>query len=326
MNIDVHNHFAVPEYIRLLLGRRDLPNMERRDDGYLFSVSSMDSYVLPTPMHRLEDRLADMDAAGVDVQVVSTIVPAGEVAPDPVLNVELAKAANEGISRIVREHPDRFVGLATLPLLDPAQSLRELDRAVGELGLRGVMLTSNVAGTLLDAEGLWPLYARAEELGVPLMVHPSWPVMAEHLRDWTLAVNLGFLFDSSTAMMRIILSGVMERYPRLTFILCHLGGVIPYVIGRLNRSGGPRSGHWGANDKPPFEYFRRVYLDTVSRHRPAILMARATMGTDKLLFGSDYPYGPIPPMLADVRELDIPDGEKGDILGGNAARLFGIDV
>ncbi|MDA1097254.1 MAG: amidohydrolase family protein [Chloroflexi bacterium] len=324
MKIDVHNHFVVPEYTKLLLGRKGFPSMEPFEDGYLIHVSPMDTYVLPNGMFRLESRLEDMDATGVDLHVMSIIVPAGEVAHDPVLNVELAEAANEGLARIQRDHPNRFATMATLPLLDGAQSVRELDRAVNQLGLRSAMITSNVAGKALDSEDLWPVYARAEQLGVPLMIHPSWPVMAEHLQGWNMAVNLGFLFDSTAAMMRLILSGVMERYPNLTFILCHLGSTIPYVIGRLNRTGGPRSGNWGNNEKAPFDYFRRVYIDTVSRHRPAIVMAGQTMGTEKLLFGTDYPYGTIPPMIDDVMENDFTPDEKTAIMGGNAARLFNI--
>ena len=324
MIVDVHNHFAVPEYIELLLGRSGFPSMERQDDGYLIHVSPMDTYALPDGMFRLDARMEEMERSGVDRHVMSVIVPAGEVAGDRGLNTELAQAANDGLARIQREEPGRFTTMATLPLLDGEASVRELDRAVNELGLRSVMITSNVAGKQLDSEDLWPVYARAEQLGVPIMIHPSWPVMAEHLEGWTLAVNLGFLYDSSVAMMRIILSGVMERFPRLTFILCHLGSTIPYVIGRLNRTGGPRTGNWGNNDRAPFEYFKRVYIDTVSRHRPAIVMAKQTMGADRLLFGTDYPYGTIDPMIADVMENDLTDAEKDAIMSANAAQLFGL--
>ncbi|MDP7619874.1 MAG: amidohydrolase family protein, partial [Dehalococcoidia bacterium] len=223
MIIDIHNHFAVPEYINLLLGRTRFPSMERQGDGYLIHVSPMDTYVLPDGMFRLDTRLEEMERSSVDRHVMSIIVPAGEVAADRSLNIELAKAANEGLARIQRDEPGRFTTMATLPLLDGDESVKELDRAVNELGLRSVMITSNVAGKALDSEDLWPVYARAEQLGVPVMIHPSWPVMAEHLEGWTMPVNLGFLFDSTAAMMRIILSGVMERFPDLTFILCHLG-------------------------------------------------------------------------------------------------------
>ena len=107
------------------------------------------------------------------------------------------------------------------------------------------MLTSNVAEKQLHEADLWPVYERAEELGVVMMIHPSWPVMAHHMEGWTMAVNMGFLFDSSTAMMRIILSGVMEKYPNLQFVLCHLGSTLPFLMGRLNRTGGPASGALG---------------------------------------------------------------------------------
>ena len=324
MIVDVHNHFAVPEYIELLLGRSGFPSMERQDDGYLIHVSPMDTYTLPDGMFRLDTRMEEMERSGVDRHVMSVIVPAGEVSGDRNLNIELAQAANEGLARIQREEPGRFTTMATLPLLDGETSVKELDRAVNELGLRSLMITSNVAGKQLDSEDLWPVYARAEQLEVPIMIHPSWPVMADHLQGWTMAVNLGFLFDSSVAMMRIILSGVMDRFPRLTFILCHLGSTIPYVIGRLNRTGGPRTGNWGNNDQAPFEYFKRVYIDTVSRHRPAIMMAKQTMGHDRLLFGTDYPYGTIDPMIADVMENDLTGAEKDAIMSGNAAQVFGL--
>ena len=326
MHIDTHNHFAVPEYIDLLLNRRTFPYMERSGDDIIFHVSDMDTYTLPAGMFRLEDRVNDMDEAGVDMHVVSCIVPAGEVADDPVLNVELAAAANEGIAQIQKQNPERFVGMGTLPLLDPDASVKELDRAVNELGLRSMMLTSNVAGKQLHEPDLWPIYERAEELGVVLMIHPSWPVMAKHLEGWTMAVNMGFLFDSSVAMMRVILSGVMEKYPNLQWVLCHLGSTLPFLMGRLNRSGGPRAGHWGENDKGPWEYFKRVHIDTVSRLRPAIMFARELMGNDMIMFGTDYPYATIPPMKADVTELDLPEADRDAILGGNAARLFGIDT
>ncbi len=324
MIVDVHNHFAVPEYLELLMGRTGFPSVERQGDGYLIHVSPMDSYVLPDGMFRLDTRMEEMEQSNVDRHVMSVIVPAGEVADDRSLNIELAQAANEGLARIQREQPGHFTTMATLPLLDADASVRELDRAVNELGLRSVMITSNVAGKQLDSEDLWPVYARAERLGIPLMIHPSWPVMAQHLEGWTLAVNLGFLFDSSVAMMRVILSGVMDQFPRLTFILCHLGSTIPYVIGRLNRTGGPRSGNWGNNSQAPFEYFKRVYIDTVSRHRPSIVMAKQTMGHDRLLFGTDYPYGTIDPMIADVVENDLTDAEKDAIMSENAVRLFGL--
>ena len=324
MHIDTHNHFAVPEYINLLLGRRTYPYMERSGDDIIFHVSDMDTYTLPPGMHRLEARVEDMEEAGVDMHVMSCIVPAGEVADDPVLNVELALAANEGIAQIQRDNPDRFVGMGTLPLLDPTASLKELDRMDSGLGLRSIMLTSNVAGKQLHEPDLWPIYERAEQLGAVMMIHPSWPEMAHHLQGWTLAVNVGFLFDSSAAMMRIILSGVMERYPNLQFVLCHLGSTLPYLMGRINRTGGPRAGHWGENDKGPWEYFKKVHIDTVSRLRPAIMFARELMGNDKIMFGTDYPYATMPPMKADVTELEIPDADRDAILGGNAARLFGI--
>ena len=167
--------------------------MERSGDDIIFHVSDMDTYTMPAGMHRLETRVTDMDEANVDMHVMSCIVPAGEVADDPVLNVELAAAANEGIAQIQKDNPDRFLGMGTLPLLNADAAVKELDRAVNQLGLRSMMLTSNVAGKQLHEEDLWPVYERAEELGVVMMIHPSWPVMAHHLEGWIGSSGARFL-------------------------------------------------------------------------------------------------------------------------------------
>lgn len=325
MNIDVHNHFAPQEYIDILLGQKGFPSIENLADGYRINVTPNWIYPLQKGMFQLEQRLEDMDAGEVNLQVISPIMPAGETSQDPGLNLALAQAANEGLSRLVKRHPTRFLGMATLPLLKPQEAVQELDRAVNQLGLKAVMLTSNVGGQFLDREELEPVYQLAERLGVPIMIHPSWPVAAEHLQGWNLPSGVGFLVDTTTAMWRIILSGVMERYPNLQFILCHLGSLIPYIFGRIGGMG--RSGfggRQGENPHPPGEYFKRVYVDTVSHHRPAIMCAHATLGVDKLMLGSDYPYQPVQPHMEDVKALPIPESEKAAILGDNAARLFGI--
>ena len=324
MRIDIHNHFAPAEYLELLIGQKGYPSVERRNGGYFLQVEPLQAYQLQPGMFQVETRLKDMDAAGIDIHVVSCIVPAGEVTPDPGLNLALAQAANEGIARVVREHPERFVGMATLPLLTPSEAVKELDRAVNELGFRAVMLTSNVGGKSLDDLDLWPVYERLEELDVPAMIHPSWPLMIpQAMRQWRMVQVLGFLFDTTLAMTRIILSGLMERYPNLKFILCHCGSTIPYVIGRINRGAGLGSeGTAEIGDRPPSEYFKRVYLDTVCYHQPSIMLAYATSGLDQLLYGSDYPYGPIAPTVVDVEGLEIPQEEKAAIMSENARRLL----
>ena len=325
MRIDIHNHFAPREYLEVLSGRQNYPNTVSNDEGWILNVDSIQSYQLQPGMHLLDKRIEDMDAAGIDTHVVSIICPAGETGNDPGLNVALAQSANEGLARVVRENPDRFIGMGSLPLLDPQQAVSEASRAVNELGMRAFMVTSNVAGKMLDDDDLMPVYERIQQLDVPIMIHPSWPVMAdiEPLRDWRMVQVLGFLYDTTLAMMRLILSGTMERFPDLKIILCHCGSTIPYLMGRINRGAGIRGREWaGRATGLPADYFQRVYMDTVCYHPPAIMLAYGMSGPNKLLFGSDYPYGPMEPTVADVEGLPIPEDERTAILAENAKVLL----
>ena len=322
MRIDIHNHFAPKEYLDVLLKHQGYPSVERRDGGYFIRVDALQEYPLQEGMYQVETKIADMDAAGIDMHAVSVIVPAGEVTRDPALSLELAQAANDGIARLVKEHPSRLSGMATLPLLSPHEAMQELNRAVVDLKLGAIMVTSNVGGRSLDDHELWPLYERIQELDVPIMIHPSWPLVeVPIMRQWFMVQHLGFLFDTTVAMTRIMLSGLMERYPDLKFILCHCGSLIPYILGRLARPG-PGPVNRGEIDKPLTEYFKRVYLDTVCYHEPAIMCGRATSGVDKLLYGSDYPFGPISPTVKDVEDLPIPQEERVAIMGENARKLL----
>ena len=134
---------------------------------------------------------------------------------------------------------------------------------------------------------------------------------------------LGFLYDTTLAMMRLILSGTMERFPDLKIILCHCGSTIPYLMGRINRGAGIRGREWaGRATGLPADYFQRVYMDTVCYHPPAIMLAHGMSGPDKLLFGSDYPYGPMEPTVADVEGLPIPDSDRTAIFSENAKALL----
>ena len=325
MRIDIHNHFAPVEYMEVLSGRQSYPNTVANAQGWVLNVDPIQSYQLQPGMHLMERRIEDMDAAGIDTHVVSIICPAGETGKDPGLNVDLAQAANEGLARVVRENPQRFVGMGSLPLLDPQQAVAEASRAVNELGMRAFMVTSNVAGKMLDDEDLMPVYERIQQLDVPIMIHPSWPLMAsiEPLRDWRMVQVLGFLYDTTLAMMRLILSGTMERFPELKIILCHCGSTIPYLMGRINRGAGITGREWaGKATGLPADYFQRVYMDTVCYHPPAIMLAHGMSGPDKLLFGSDYPYGPMEPTVADVEGLPIPEHERTAILSENAKALL----
>jgi aminocarboxymuconate-semialdehyde decarboxylase len=233
---------------------------------------------------------------------------------------------NDALASIMHERSDRFTALATLPLNDPAASVAELERATQELGFRGVMLFSNVNGVALSDERYWPLYEKAEETGAVLYIHPTHPVGVEAMTDYWLMPLVGFTFDTTLAAASLVFSGVVERFPTITWVLAHLGGAIPYLAERLDR------GYFAFEEcranitKPPSEYLRKFYFDTVNFDVSALSLAIDFAGPDRLLAGSDYPHqiGSLRSMVESLRKLDISDDAREGILGGNAARLLGL--
>jgi aminocarboxymuconate-semialdehyde decarboxylase len=269
-------------------------------------------------------RQSVLDEQGIDLQVISLTTPGTHVEA-PAVAVKLARLTNDAFARVHAERPRRFVPLATLPLCDPRASAAELVRAMDELGMPGAMLFSNVNGTGLDDERFHPLYAAADARDAVLMIHPTSPVGVEAMSEYWLMPLNGFLFDTTLAASKLVLSGTAERFPRIRWVLAHLGGTIPYLAERLDRG-------WRAFEecrarigRPPTDYLKKhFYYDTVNFSRGALMLAIDFAGADHLLAGSDYPHqiGSIPLMLEAIRGLPIAEEEKAGILGGNAARLL----
>ena len=216
------------------------------------------------------------------------------------------------------------MALATLPLNDPAASVKEFERASRHLGFRGAMLFSNINGVALADERFWPLYEAADDFGAILHIHPTAPVGVEAMQDYWLMPLVGFLFDTTLAAAKIVFSGLVERFPRIRWVLSHLGGAIPYIAERADR-GFHAFQECRANiQKPPSEYLKRFYYDTVNFDPLALKLAIDFAGVEHILAGSDYPHqiGSIPLMLESLRSLRISDADRAKILGGNAAQLL----
>jgi aminocarboxymuconate-semialdehyde decarboxylase len=260
---------------------------------------------------------------GVDRQVISLTTPGTHV-ETPANAARLASLVNDAFARIVTDKSARFLAYATLPLNDPAASVRELQRACTQLGMRGALLFSNVNGVALADSRYWPLYEAANSLDAILHIHPTNPVGVEAMTEFWLMPLVGFLMDTTLAAANLVFAGVPEKFPRIRWVLSHLGGTIPYLAERLDR-GFHAFRECRANiGRPPSDYLKQFYYDTVNFDRNALQLAISFAGVGHILAGSDYPHqiGSIPSMLESLDGLPISDADRAKILGATAEHLF----
>jgi aminocarboxymuconate-semialdehyde decarboxylase len=274
--------------------------------------------------HRdIEYRAEVLKRAGVDKQILSFTTPGTHV-ETPERSVQLAHLVNNGLSKIMNERMDQFSAMATLPLNDPDASAVELERAFNKLGFKGVMLHSNVNGVALSDQRFWPLFEKANEFQAVLYIHPSFPVGVEAMTDYWLMPLVGFPFDTTLAAAKLVFSGVVEKFPGIKYVLGHLGGAVPYLAERLDR------GYFAFEEcranisKPPSEYLKAFYYDSVNFDIKALKFAIDFAGESQIVAGSDYPHkiGSLEMMVSSIQKLDIADNIKSKIYGENAARLL----
>ncbi len=326
--IDVHAHMVAlggPETQEKY--RYIMPHLSHDAAGReIITVSGKPSYLLPEYLYKPELRLQEMDRNRVDIQVLSMMAPLARYDLDPELGVGYSRIQNEAIAKVVKAHSDRFVGVATVPLQDPLEAANELERAMRELGMKGVEIATDVNGKNLDWPELWPFYARAEKLGAFLLVHPGVPPGAAQMKDYALFNLIGYPFVTTLAAASLIFGGVLEDFPRLKFCFAHGGGFLPYQRGRMEHGYRVKPECRRKIPRPPSEYFRLLYFDTVTHDLPALEYLVRTAGIDKVLMGSDYPFDvKDPDPVETVRLLEsIPSEGKRKIWGENAAGLLGI--
>ncbi len=323
--IDVHAHYCPKAYYTKLECRKAAPYVRALKNGALdLRYGPGRSSHVREGMYSLDRRLEDMDAKGVEVQVLSPLLH-GVHRLDPKTGLELCRLVNDDVAEVVQKHKGRFEGFAVLPLQGVDESLMELERSVRELKMRGVIFFSNVEGHFLDEERFWPLYERIAALDVPIFIHPTHPVNDRGMKDYGLISTLGFLYDTTLTMLRIIFSGLLEQHSRLKFILPHLGSVVPYITARIDKErAGPTNSPRNIQ-RSPSEYFKLVYVDTVSLHKPALMMANSYLGSARILFGCDCPFWGMGEGLESVRDLDISERDKENIFFKNAEGLLKLD-
>jgi 5-carboxyvanillate decarboxylase len=264
------------------------------------------------------ERIADMDAAGIDHQVLALTSPGTNVL-DPATARSMATLANDMAAQAVRDHPDRFTALAAVALQDPDAAVAELERAVTRLGMCGLIANSHVQGSYLDDQRFWPVLEAAERLDVPVYLHPNTPNdrMVEPLFEAGLdGAIFGFGVETGMHLLRIITSGVFDRFPRLRVVVGHLGEALPFWLPRIDHFHAAQvaSGRYPAMkalEHRPSDYLRRNVWFTTSgmAWTPGILFVRDVVGPDRVLYAMDYPYQCV---ADEVREQDaLPIGADG---------------
>ena len=322
--VDCQSHVFPREYAELLTRNSNSLRTSGGDGVYLIDYGGVQRFRLDLDDYSPGRKLADMDRSGVDMSVISVNIPTPDML-EPPLAIEGARICNDAVAELCAQHSDRFVGIASLSLNDVPAAITELERALSELDLRGVFLPSHINGDPLDHARFEPFYARAAELGAPLVLHPTVPTWADAIREHSMIPMAGFMIDTSFAMLRLILGGAMERHPQLKVVHPHCGGVLPYLMGRVVEQTEVKRRGRDRITQSPRETYRRVYLDLVSPSQLAINFALDFAGAGNLLFGSDHPWVTIDAIMQYVSALDCSEADMARILGGNARDLFRIE-
>lgn len=317
--IDCQSHLFCPELVQMMEKRTNDPVVYRKGDDRYVRMGDWNRRIMPDHMD-VEAKLAAMDANGIAMTALSINDPGPEWFGGE--GPAVAKVANDFVANVVKQHPDRFFGLGVLPLPYMKATTEELDRCVNRLGFKGFLIYTNLAGRFHDEPEFRPLFARAAELGMPLLLHPAQPVTSAILKQYELISAIGNMFDDTIALARIMMSGILDEYPTLKLVCPHLGGTLPFILGRLEHqvkvlNRGPKN-----LKKSPREYLKQVYLDIVSPLPEAIRMVHELLGPERMIFGSDHPWVDPKVILNALRDAKLGSDAERRILTENAKGLF----
>jgi aminocarboxymuconate-semialdehyde decarboxylase len=325
--IDAHAHILTEETMATL--RREVPSyhLQLRDldgDFATLEAGAISYPNFPRGGWDLERRFHDMAKAKFDRQLLSVLPQTVAYEEEPALALALSQIQNDDIAALVKRHSDRFLGVGTVPLQSPDAAAAELRRCMTELGLRGMMIGSNVSGRNFDDPGLEPVWAAAAELGAFVFIHPTSTAAADRLKDYYLRNFIGNPLDTTIAAACLVFAGVLERHADLKIFLSHGGGFLPYQAARLVHG-------WSEREEPkkslkvsPAASLSRFFYDTILHGRRPLEFLIGSAGADRVLLGSDYPYDMGQYDAVDmIASLSIPEADKAKILGGNARTLLG---
>lgn len=321
--IDLQTHFMPATYINMFLKRDTWPYIREEENGYFFQYGPESGYSITPSSYEIDDVLDQMEKNNLGKVVLSINMPGAEVLPDDD-GIDIAKAINDGFIEIARQYPKKFYALATLPWRSTRGAEDELDRLCDYPEFVGIMTFSNVDGIPLDDKRFWPIYAQAQDMGWPLYLHPTRPVIAPYVKEYGLEGMLGYVYDTSLAAMRLILGGVIDAFPNLNVIVPHAGGVLPYLAGRIDHQSRLIAGASKNIKKKPSDYIANFYMDTVCLSSETLRLALDMVGEDRIVFATDYPFVPVEKTMSIIDVLGLSNETKKKILKENAKQLFGF--
>lgn len=330
MKIDVHTHILPPQWPDLAerYGYEGFVRLEREGPGCgRLMIGDRQFRRITDQCWDPRRRLDDCDAAGVHIQVLSTVPVMFSYWARPHDTFDLARMLNDHIASVVRDHPGRFVGLGTLPMQDPDLAARELHRCVRELGLAGVEIGTHVNDWNLDEPALFPLFHEAARLGAAVFVHP-WDMLGrERMPRYWLPWLVGMPAETALAVCSMIFGGVFERLPDLRVLFAHGGGAFPFLIGRIEHGFRVRPDLCATNNpNPPHTYLRRFYVDSLVHDARALRFLIDLLGTDRIALGSDYPFplGEHRPGELIESMPDLTQHQRQQMLSESARQFLGL--
>jgi aminocarboxymuconate-semialdehyde decarboxylase len=289
LRIDIFSHFSTRElreaYFSIAPGRKGRKSDPLSMRSFAGGKSATDIDVL----WDIDQRVKVLDRYGIDIQVLTLSYPMLS-GVEPEEELRLAKLANDSLAEMIKKYPGRFVGVATLPFSSPEEAVRELDRSVDTYGFKGFQVSSNINGLPLDSPHLFPIYETAQNRGLPMWIHPTTPLILDIIgTKANLDILFGWPMDTSIALVKLVTSGILEKFPTLKVIVHHLGaGMVPYFIERLDTL--LDRGDLGLS-KPPSHYWKLMYHDTAAIGANAFTCGYNVFGEDHVVFGVDYPFG-----------------------------------
>lgn len=335
--IDLEAHIFTKSYLEYLRSRKDLPRLEtvtvdgKKENRVRLTEEIVTSRAKTMEMllDITEMRLPEMDDAGIAMQVLTLAGPGCELF-EPSEGAEIARKSNDELAEIIRQYPDRFAGMAAIAPQDPDKAAAEVERAVSRLGFRGIKVNSHVfGGEYLDERKYWPIFEKAEQLDVPIYIHPRIPspAMIKPYMKYGYGLagpGLGFAAETQLHAYRLIYSGLFDQYPRLKIMLGHMGEGMPFWIFRMDHPWSSRSDGKISLKRRPSDYAKENFIITTSGnfYLPAFLCGYMALGAENIVFASDYPFEHCSQAVEFMRHAPISDPDKERICSKNAEKVL----